>query len=380
MNTFLFLRLLQQQKNMNHFFFYAEEMLPEHKDDLMRNLVLEGSHCTAIMLASTCRQERLRYKRLGYKWPFAAARLSAARKGYFKLFKYLFLTCRTDRLTDVDYHQATRRAVFQTPHPALFKWYVGPGYCFDNTCSISHWNVFFQVIARFWPEDEIVDAIIPRFYTDSWGLEPFYYIHARLGQVALTRDIRTLSHALARIGTFEDVTNLGLLDHLARDADGLCRLLHEIIFYGNVGLLNGLIGHMGRTAILEGLFAHTTVDIQNVLKDNFEIYTEDLSIPLIEACQGLGLHVALKETMLKFLIKRAYLGDTALTERMRALIGYAGWTLPDEVKTLYGFIRWLPIERFPRIEHDYLIVEIRSGRGGYPVAIASSGERLINAL
>src|SRR4051812_17703035 len=95
-------------------FHFFNDMLPEHLSALMQQLMSSESPCTAIMLACTCKRERLRYKTLGYKWPFAAARLSAARNGYFELFKWLFEQCYRERCMDKEYMVKTSRAVYGT--------------------------------------------------------------------------------------------------------------------------------------------------------------------------------------------------------------------------------------------------------------------------
>jgi hypothetical protein len=329
---------------MTDFHLFAD-MLPEHKNVLMQQLVSSGSPCTAIMLACTCKRERLRYKTLGYKWPFAAARLSAARNGYYKLFKWLIRQCYPDRCTDEEYMDQTWRTVCKTPNIELFKWYAGPGYFYKTEDLWSYsWGVFSGCFAGYLNEVGL-SKVLSYVPTDAWGLEPFYYIKERFGVGSLRNVLSCMTHAIGRHGTFSDVCELGLnsfLNEANEDKETFNvfpqYLLCAALRVGNVNLLNTLFEHwpvvMARTR-----------DEWSIM-DDVVAQSDHFSVSLLETCQRRGMVRNTQEVMKMFFRSQARKRGNAevLTRDLRSLVAYAGWTLPDTIETIQQCADWLSPE------------------------------------
>lgn len=321
---------------LSEFHFFAE-MLPEHKNVLMQELVAEESQCTAIMLACTCKQERLRYKTLGYKWPFAAARLSAARNGYYELFQWVIGQCYPDRCTDRAYMLQTWRTVCKTPNLELFKWYAGPGYFFKvEDFQFFSWRVFAGACAGYMNELSLRGVLYSTVDLWRWGLEPFYYHKNRFGVGSLENIVVQVARAVGKSGTFDDISGLELGSFLNEERDfhfSYC-LLASSIEAGNINLLNALFEHwpakMAKVVFERNVFAYVS-------------HTYHLSVPLLEACQRCGIPVNTKEVVKRFLRSRAknVSYDTKLTKDLRSLVEYAGWRLPENIETIRQCADWI---------------------------------------
>jgi hypothetical protein len=323
---------------LSEFHHFFAEMLPEHKNVLMQELVGEESQCTAIMLACTCKQERLRYKTLGYKWPFAAARLSAARNGYYELFQWLIGQCYPDRCTDREYMQQTWRTVCKTPNLELFKWYAGPGYFYKlEDLQFFSWRVFAGAYAGYMEESSLRNILYSTVDVWGWGLEPFYYHKKRFGVGSLEDIVVQVGRAVGKFGTFDDISGLELESFLNRERResyfSYC-LLGSSIEAGNINLLNALFEHwpdeMAKVVLERDLFEYVA-------------HTYRISVPLLEACQRCGIPVDTKEVVKRFLRSRAknVSYDTKLTKDLRSLVEYAGWRLPEIIETIRQCADWL---------------------------------------
>lgn len=294
------------------------EMLPEHRDALMADLVAAGDHATALMLAATCREERARYGRLGYKWPFAAARLSAARRGYFELFKYLRAECYPYWCTMPAYSQHTWRAVCQTPSIELFRWYAPRDYFpRENDFGLLSWPLF-SLYADFLDEAGL-RGVLYNLATEKWGLAPYFYVHKRFGPQILRERFERVVVILGQQGTLADFARLDLrpseFDELAYRVINHCntRLLGELFDAGLVRNFNP-----NRVAAILRRSRALTVDFLELLRQH--------EVPLGDV-QEL-VHSCFKATSID--------GGPweLLSDNLRALITYAGWTLPEGVKTV----------------------------------------------
>jgi hypothetical protein len=323
---------------MSEFHLFVD-MLPEHKDDMMRQLVLSGSQCTALMLASTCKQERARFKHLGYKWPFAAARLSAARNGYVELFKWLVGQCYPDRCTDRGYMNQTWHTVCGTPSVDLFKWYAGPGYFYTpGDLPYFSWRVFSGVFAGYLDEQALSD-VLSNISTHKWGLEPYYYVKNRVGiHSMMEMFFHHMTRAVGRVGTLVDIYYLELDPFFENHDD--CSLSSHIIraaiHYGNVHLLNNIFDRW------PGAVAKYVTDEETHF--NYALkYNSNISVPFLETCRRIGIVVDIQKVISAFFLSLVHTHSTStkLTTDERSLVEYAGWRLPENVETIHQCYEWI---------------------------------------
>jgi hypothetical protein len=337
------------------------DMLPEHQDALMSDLVATGSHCTAIMLASTCHRERERYARLGYKWPFAAARLSAVSNGYDDLFKYLLEYCKRDRFMDKEYNHCTLFTIGQGTNVELFKWYVGPGFYFkiDFDRLYMSWDIFVGVVAEYLTEDQL-RRILSYSDLERWNLQPFYYVQKRFG--ALTRDTMPLRE-IGRCGTLTDVEQLGAGVFFDTPTGDIYPLIYAAIRANNSHLLNDVFEKW--PVVVEFL-----LDEENRYPNNLERMLQGpyLSVSLLEVFKRHGMKFDCQAIIKVFfrMVVRQYSQTNELSSEMRALLEYGGWILPDGLETRWQVNCWLSPE------------DEKSVFGGMAVAIPVNS--LLNAL
>ncbi len=309
------------------------DMLPEHKNVLMQHLITTDTHCAAIMLASTCTSERVRYQSLGYKWPFAAARLSAARHGYFPLFKWLFEQCYQQRLMDQDYMRATFHAVYGTSNIELFRWYSGPGFYFaEGDLWYLSWEVFVGVFGDAVTEQRFYD-ILSYTQTAKWGLHPFYYILKRFGRASLCEHFERVLSPLGQCGTFQDIHQLDLVALFDEEPSrNLVPLLHAAISHGNTQILNAIAEHWPESVkrFIKSTEDHYYVDVVLVGSTRF-------SISLLETCARCGLAFDRRAVIKKYVLNNR----DEITPEIRALLEYGGWSLPADVKTAKQCCDWL---------------------------------------
>lgn len=311
-------------------FYYFTDMLPEHKDVLMRDLVVTGDHCTAIMLASTCKQERARYARLGYQWPFAAARLSALRNDYVDLFKYLFEYCKRDRVFDREYMYRTLHVIGEGTNVELFKWYTGHGFSFEMATHGQYmsWNIVAAVVAEYMDQRQLHN-ILSYTHAKRWNLEPFYYMQKRFGLLEMTE----ASRAIGRSGTLTDVEQLGVDVLFKRPTIDIYPLIYAGIEANN-------------SQLLHDIFEKWPATIQYIIETwriEYMLGTQQLSVSIMEVFKRHGIAFDHKIVIKKFFntAVRNHQENGELTPEIRALIDYGGWTLPDGVKTLRQINAWL---------------------------------------
>lgn len=302
----------------------------------MHELVSSGSQCTAIMLASTCKQERLRYRSLGYKWPFAGAHLSAARNGYYELFKWLVSECLPDRRTDFEYMRYTWHSVCRTPNIELFKWYAGPGYYFDADDQHHYsWAVFSGLFAQDMSREKFA-RVLKSSFKKKWGLKPFYYAQERFGSNFLDFFDHHLASALEYEGTLQDIYGLKL-DVLFDSSEGTYTIKNRF----SVSLLiNSLSG--GNFELLDALVKQWPVVMTKALiyleflNYNGELASSDFfSAAFIQRCDEQMLFknfpIVLSK-FIQFLAKRQ--GSSKVPMDVRSLLEYAKCILPDTIETI----------------------------------------------
>jgi len=315
-------------------FHLFELMLPEHKDDMSRQLILSGSPCTAIMLACTCKHERLRYQKLGFRWPMAAARLSAARNGYFELFKWLIGQCHPFRFTDKDYFDHTWQTVCATPNLDLFKWYAGPGYFFSHDdLPFLSWHVFAGVIAGYLDAEALAN-VLSYISTKKWGLSPYYYVKERFGAPVFANSFYGVGRAIATCGTVEDLYRLEL-ESVVWLRDYVPDLLCICISEGNITFLQALFEHWPDE--MKTKADDRCLTIQCYLSGN-----QHLSVSLLETCRNLGI-IFNPQIVVSYHFAFLALADchAALTPESRMLIKYAGWELPADIENVHQCTQWL---------------------------------------
>jgi hypothetical protein len=326
--------------------FNFPDMLDEHKTVLMQNLVSEKSHCTAIMLACTCRRERERYKSLGYKWPFAAARISAARNGYFELFKWLFYQCHLDRWChDASYQRGTWDAVCLTTNVELFKWYSGPGFFFNVTnLEIFSWEVFAGVFADHLDEPRF-QLVLGHYCTHQWGLKPLYYLYHNRFHLANFENY--VQRIIGQYGTWTDIVQLEV-GSLLKNSDDIL-MLRMALSYRNELLLNELFENwpvLMKTWIEEGNMA--------LYLEQSHCQTTPMTVSFLETCKRIGINYDSQSVIKKFIGATAKNPLGKLTPELRALIAYGGWTLPDNVKTIEQLLRyWQVLDGFENFTSPY---------------------------
>ncbi len=313
----------------------------------MIDLVLTDYHCTAIMLASTCEQERARYKRLGYKWPFAAARLSAARHGFLALFQWLFEQCYADRCLDQEYMYHTRRAVCGTRNINLFKWYMGPGFSFNETMeAYLSWEVFSALFARYLNERQFYNVM---WHSDDsqWKLAPFYYIRERFGTQSLLTQHYKVPYRIGQYGTLDDIYQLELEHWFVEPKDEQYEVLIGALEAGNETLLNDIFEKWPLALEMWIKQFQGSDALAWRLRNSSQI-----SVSLLETCKRCGIPFDTQH-LVKELFRQMMgtIGSRKLTLNMRALIAYAGWTLPENIETIQECDAWLSPDVSPIAFH-----------------------------
>lgn len=307
------------------------DMLPEHKDALMRDLVTSGDPCTAIMLASTCTQERARFAKLGFKWPLAAARLSAARNGYVELFKWLLAYCHADRCLDFTYMHHTYGVLGQGTDVALFKWYVGPGFAFDIHGHLPwmSWDIFLDVAGQYMSEKELQNILGYAYINNKWKLAPLYYMKKR--QMPLF-DIGPATRTLAKWGTMADIDRLGASSLFDCSSPNVDFIIYNALDHGNCPLI-------------ESMFNRWPDIVKDAIKrdkryyripQNKYGYCENLSVSLLELLLACGAIIDRQETVKCYITectrKKGF--TSPLTTEMRVLLAYGDCRVTENVQTV----------------------------------------------
>ncbi len=328
------------------------DMLDEHLDVMVRGYVADGEHSTAIMLACTCKRERARFKRLGFKWPLAAAAASAARAGYLALFKWLLDACherdcyaglRLPIITTIStFAMRLHWAAWETTNVNLFEFYCGPTYetAPPPSFAVLSWEVFIGFFAKHLTQKQIYQCLDKTIVYPVWTMRCLYYMYERYGQESLVKDFDCIKNALAWHATIDDIDRLELVACFNTGSRALGRLVHEALQRGNIVLLDGLFDRWEHN--IRNCMALTHM----VTVDNALAFSADLSVPMLEFCVRRTLPYSVKYVVaLHILVHPAHFGHMVLTSNMRAIIAYAGVTLSDDVTTVreaLPFIRTTP--------------------------------------
>jgi hypothetical protein len=208
----------------------------------------------------------------------------------------------------------TWRVVCESPHAGLFRWYAGDRFFpHRHDLNLLSWPVFEQYAGHF-SEDglaNIMQYVSPR----RWGVPPYAYVHKRFGSAVFKDRFQGIYAAIGARGTFADIVRFGL------EPWTYAEFAFEAAWSGNVPLLVALFKH--------GYSCSSDISLPRGLE-----YSKHLSVPLLELVRQQGLDFDVQKAVRFCLFEQWDAGARVLTEEHRALIKYAGWTLPDGTHSL----------------------------------------------